>query len=60
MKGFNYATINGQLNTKENIFDVDAEIPQFGYNKLGFNDVKFQARGNFDSLAVSTTVGDIQ
>lgn len=60
LKGFNYSTINGQLNTQENIFDVDAEIPQFGYNKLGFYKVKFQGRGNFDSLAVHTTVDDIQ
>lgn len=60
LKGFNNATINGQLNTADNIFDVDAEIPQFGYNKLGFYDVKLQGRGNFDSLAVSTTVGDMQ
>ncbi len=60
LKGFNNSTINGQLNTKENIFDVDAEVPEFGYNKLSFYDVKFKGRGNFDSLAVNTTVGDIQ
>ncbi|HEY8398767.1 MAG TPA: translocation/assembly module TamB domain-containing protein, partial [Flavihumibacter sp.] len=59
-KGFNYATINGQLNTAENIFDVDAEIPEFAYNKLRFSEVKLQGRGDFDTLAVSTTIGDIQ
>ncbi|MFD2524503.1 translocation/assembly module TamB domain-containing protein [Flavihumibacter stibioxidans] len=60
LKGFNYSTINGRLNTDENIFDVDADIPQFGYNKLAFSNVKLEGRGNYDSLAVSTIVGDIQ
>ncbi len=60
LKGFNNATINGQLNTRDNIFDVDAEIPQFEYNKLRFSEVKLKGRGNYDSLSVSTTVGDIQ
>ncbi|WP_152616830.1 translocation/assembly module TamB domain-containing protein [Flavihumibacter solisilvae] len=59
LKGFNYSTINGRLNTRDNIFDVDADIPQFGYNKLGFYDVKLQGRGNYDSLSVSTAIGDI-
>ena len=59
LKGFNYSTINGRLNTRENIFDLDADIPQFGYNNLGFYDVKFQGRGNYDSLSVSTVIGDI-
>ena len=59
LKGFNFATINGRLNTKENIFDVDAELPHFGYNNLGFYEVKLQGRGNYDSLSVATTIGDI-
>jgi hypothetical protein len=59
LKGFNYATINGKVNTRDNIFDLDAEVPQFGYKKLGFYDVKFQGRGTYDSLSVATTIGDI-
>ena len=59
LKGFNYSTINGKLNTRENVFDVDADIPQFGYNKIGFYDLKLQGRGNYDSLAVTASVGDI-
>lgn len=59
LSGFNYATINGRLNTRENIFDVDAEVPQFGYNKLGFYEVKLQGRGNYDSLSVRSSIGDI-
>lgn len=59
LKGFNYSTINGRVNTRENIFDLDAEVPQFGYKKIGFYDVKFQGRGTYDSLSVATTIGDI-
>ncbi len=58
LKGFNYSTISGRLNTRENIFDVDAEVPQFGYNKLGFYDVKLEGRGNYDSLNVKASIGD--
>ncbi|ULQ57066.1 translocation/assembly module TamB [Flavihumibacter rivuli] len=59
LKGFNYATINGRVNNKENIFDLDAEIPQFGYKNLAVYDLKFQGRGNYDSLSVATDIGDI-
>ncbi|GAO43306.1 hypothetical protein FPE01S_02_04110 [Flavihumibacter petaseus NBRC 106054] len=58
LKGFNYSTINGRLNTRENVFDIDAEVPQFGYNKLAFYDVKLQGRGNYDSLSVAASIGD--
>ncbi|MBZ5856709.1 translocation/assembly module TamB domain-containing protein [Flavihumibacter profundi] len=59
LKGFNYSTINGQVNTRENIFGFDADIPQFGYKKLGFYNAKLKARGTYDSLDVSTSIGDI-
>jgi TamB, inner membrane protein subunit of TAM complex len=59
LKGFNYSTINGKVNTRENIFDIDAEVPQFAYNKIGFYDTKFQGRGTYDSLSVATTIGDV-
>ncbi|ULQ53505.1 translocation/assembly module TamB domain-containing protein [Flavihumibacter fluvii] len=59
LKGFNYSTINGRVNTRENVFDLDAEVPQFGYKKIGFYDVKFQGRGTYDSLSVATTIGDV-
>lgn len=59
LKGFNYSTINGKVNTRENVFDLDAEVPQFGYKKIGFYDVKFQGRGTYDSLSVASTIGDI-
>lgn len=57
-KGFNYSTINGRLNTRENIFDVDADVPQFNYKTIAFTDVKFEGRGNYDSLSVVASIGD--
>ncbi|MCA0396210.1 MAG: translocation/assembly module TamB [Bacteroidetes bacterium] len=58
-KGFNYTTLNGRVNTRENIFDLDAEVPQFSYKNLAFSDIKFEGRGTYDSLVVKSTVGDI-
>lgn len=58
-KGFNYTTLNGRINTRENVFELDAEVPQFSYKNLAFTDLKFQGRGTYDSLAVTSTVGDI-
>lgn len=59
LKGFNYTTINGQVNTRENIFDLDADVPQFGYKNIGFYNVKLQARGTHERLNLNTNVGDI-
>ncbi|MBC7902393.1 MAG: hypothetical protein H7Y27_03195 [Gemmatimonadaceae bacterium] len=59
LKGFNYSNISGRINTKESLFDLNAEVPQFSYKNIGFYNVLLQGRGNLDSLGVTTTIADV-
>lgn len=58
-KGFNNSSISGRINSRENLLDVNAEVPQFGYKNISFNQVVLKGRGNFDTLMVNTKIGDV-
>jgi len=59
LKGFNYTSITGRINTKENLLDVNAEVPQFSYKNISFYNVNLKGRGNFDSLSMQANMGEI-
>lgn len=59
LKGFNNTSLSGRINTKENLFDLDTEIPQFSYKNTVFYNVNLKGRGNMDSLALSGNIGDV-
>jgi hypothetical protein len=59
LKGFNFSNLSGRINTKENAFDIDAEVPQFSYNSTVFNKVNLKGRGSADSLLLATQVGEV-
>lgn len=59
LKGFNFTSITGRINTRDNLLDVNAEVPQFSYKNVSFFNANLKGRGNFDSLSVETTVGEI-
>ncbi|HEY4149537.1 MAG TPA: hypothetical protein VGM41_11435, partial [Chitinophagaceae bacterium] len=50
---------SGRINTKENLFDLDADVPQFSYRDISFYNVNLQGRGTIDSLALATNIGDV-
>lgn len=53
LTGFNYSTIKGRLDTRENILDMTAEIPYFKYQQYDFSDVMLTAKGDLDSLLLT-------
>jgi len=59
LKGFNFTSITGRINTRDNLLDVNAEVPQFSYKNISFYNANLKGRGNFDSLSVETTMGEI-
>ena len=59
LKGFNNSNISGRINSKENLFNLDADVPQFSYKNISFTNSSVQARGNLDSLGLALTVGDV-
>jgi hypothetical protein len=58
-KGFNNSSLSGRINSKQSLFNLDAEVPQFNFKNISFNQVKLTGRGNFDTLTVNTKIGDV-
>ncbi|HUQ66329.1 MAG TPA: translocation/assembly module TamB domain-containing protein [Flavitalea sp.] len=59
LKGFNYSTITGRINTKENLLDLNADVPQFNYSNLTFNDVKIKATGTYENLLLQGDIANV-
>jgi translocation-and-assembly-module (TAM) inner membrane subunit TamB-like protein len=59
LKGFNYSTITGRINTKNNLLDLNAEVPQFSYKNITAFNTKFNATGSLDSLTMHGEIADI-
>lgn len=59
LKGFDNATISGNLNLKENELNVNVEVPLFSYDGKEFNDIRLTGHGNLDSLLTNIDVGEI-
>ncbi|MBS1562970.1 MAG: hypothetical protein JST39_01220, partial [Bacteroidetes bacterium] len=59
LSGFNNTNLSGRINTKDHLFDLDADVPQFNYRDISFYNVNLQGRGTYDSLALTTNIGDV-
>lgn len=59
LSGFNFSTITGRINTKENLLDLSAEVPQFNYSNLAFHDVKLKATGTYDNLSLQGDISNV-
>ncbi|WP_133055298.1 translocation/assembly module TamB domain-containing protein [Niastella koreensis] len=59
LSGFNYSTISGRINSKENQLDLNAEVPQFGYKNILFYNLNLKGTGNYDTLALTSSIADV-
>ncbi|MDR3713027.1 MAG: translocation/assembly module TamB domain-containing protein [Puia sp.] len=59
LKGFNNTAVSGRIDTRENLLDLNVDLPQFGYKNISFNNLSLKGRGNLDSLFMETTIGDV-
>jgi hypothetical protein len=59
LKGFNYSTVTGRINTKENMLDLNVEVPQFNYKNIAFYNVMLKGTGSLDSLTLENTIADV-
>lgn len=57
--GFNYSTITGRINSKENLLDLNAEVPQFNYKNITVYNVSLKGIGNLDSLSLESSIADV-
>lgn len=59
LKGFNFTNITGRINSKQNLLNLNADIPQFRYKNISFYKVSLKGSGNLDSLSLDTKVGEV-
>jgi len=59
LKGFNNTGISGRINTRDNLLDLNADVPAFGYKNIAFNNVTLKGRGNLDTLSIETNIGEV-
>lgn len=60
LKGFNNAAISGRIDTRDNLLDLNVDLPSFGYKTIAFDRLTLKGRGNLDSLSIETSIGDVQ
>src|SRR6185437_9371612 len=59
LRGFNNSGINGRIDTRKNLLDLNADVPQFSYKNIAFNHVFVRGRGNLDSLSMTDSIGEV-
>jgi len=60
LKGFNNAAISGRIDTRDNLLDLNVDLPSFGYKNIAFDKLTLKGRGNLDSLSIETSIGGVQ
>jgi hypothetical protein len=58
-RGFNNTSINGRINSDQNLMNVNAEVPQFNYKNISFYKVTLKGNGNYDSLTIDNNIGEV-
>lgn len=59
LNGFNYSTVTGRINTKENLLDLTVEVPEFSYKNTFFYNVNVKGTGNLDTLSMTSSIADV-
>jgi hypothetical protein len=59
LKGFNNTSISGRIDTRDNLLDLNVDLPNFAYKNISFDNLTLKGRGNLDSLSMETTIADV-
>jgi hypothetical protein len=59
LKGFNNGSISGRIDTRNNLLDLNVDLPSFSYKAIAFDNLVLKGRGNLDSLSMETNIGDV-
>ena len=59
LSGFNYSTLTGRINSRENLLDLNAEVPQFTYKNINFYNLNLKGTGTMDTLSMTSTIADV-
>lgn len=59
LTGFNNAGLSGRIDTRNNLLDLNVDLPSFSYKHILFDNLTLKGRGSLDSLNMETTIGDV-
>jgi hypothetical protein len=59
INGLDNSIFIGNINIAENILNIQADVPQFNFSNISFNNIHFTGRGTQDTLAFNGDVDDI-
>ncbi|HTB51717.1 MAG TPA: hypothetical protein VK718_02995 [Ferruginibacter sp.] len=59
LQGFDNTVVTGDLRLKENELNINADVPEFGYEGKTFNNIKLVGHGNLDTLVAKVDASDI-
>jgi hypothetical protein len=57
--GFDNTTIYGNIDIAANILHIQANVPQFNYSNINFNNLSFTGSGNKDTLVLKGEIDDV-
>lgn len=59
LQGFNNSVVTGNLRLKKNELNINATVPEFGYDGKLFNNIRLTGHGNLDTLVAKVDASDI-
>ncbi len=59
IRGLDNSVFTGNVNIAENQLNLEADIPQFTFANINFNNIHFSSRGTRDSLAFDGNIDDV-
>jgi hypothetical protein len=57
--GLDNSVIHGDINIATNVFNLQADVPQFNYSNITFNSVHFSGTGTKDTLVLLGNIDDV-
>ena len=59
ISGLDNSVFIGNINVAENTLNIQADMPQFNFSNISFNNIHFTGRGTQDTLAFNGDIDDV-
>jgi hypothetical protein len=59
ISGLDNSVFIGNINVEENTLNIQADVPQFKYSNVSFNNIHFTGRGTLDTLTFKGDIDDV-
>jgi len=58
LSGFDNSNFSGRINSAEDQFSVEADVPQFGFNGIRFSGIALKGTGDLNTLNLQSSIGN--